>query len=161
MDLTGLVNNLLTSDYILPLVILSVESSFSSSYVPCEKATICIDCLPPKPAFICFPRLFLGFITMLSFCKSKQTIKIYKELLSFVGQVPATCTRLKSPRVNCSWDQSPQSNGNHPHSFDSLQNIEDIESTWCSLECYLALTSSSKIISRMEFIEVKKQGFFF
>ena len=62
----------------------------------------------------------------------------------FVGRVPATCTRLKSLRVNCSWDQSPQSNENQPHGFVCLQNIA---STWCSLECYLALTYYSEILS--------------
>ena len=57
--------------------------------------------------------------------------------LNFVRHVPATCTRVKSLRVNCSWDQSSQSDENRPQDFLCLQNIA---STWCSLECYLVLT---------------------
>ena len=63
----------------------------------------------------------------------------------FAEHVPATCTRLKSLRVHCSWDQSPQSKENQPHGFVCLQNIA---STWCSLECYLALIYYSKVLSK-------------
>ena len=63
----------------------------------------------------------------------------------FVGHVPATCTQLKALRVNCLWDKSPQSHENQPHGFVCLQNIA---STWCSLECDFVLTYYSKILSK-------------
>ena len=63
----------------------------------------------------------------------------------FVGHFPATCTQLKALRVNCLWDKSPQSHENQPHGFVCLQNIA---STWCSLECDFVLTYYSKILSK-------------
>ena len=87
-----------------------------------EKTSPCEQSRGPRP-----PR------EMPSPTKSKRS--------KFEGHVPA---RL-SAGVNCSCDQSPQSNENQPYGVVCLQNIA---SKWCSWERYLALTYDSKILSK-------------
>ena len=76
-------------------------------------------------------------------CSMRLVLRNESELNSRTR--PCDLYRLKSLRVNCIWDQSPQSNENQPHGVVCLQNIAR---KWCSLEWHLALTYYSKILSK-------------
>ena len=82
-------------------------------------------------------------------CLRKEILTTYNDSIAKSLQEQNESEERKRNLESCSFeqfmDQSPQPNKNKPHDVVCLQNIA---SKGCSLECYIALTYYSKILSK-------------